>query len=315
MKISGFTMVKNADKLYYPIRPAIESILPIVDEFVVALGDCDEDDATLAQIEAIKSPKVKIIHTVWDINTYPNGMENAHQTDIAKAACSGDWLFYLQADEVVHEQYLKTIQNACQKYLDHPEVEGFLFKYKHFFGDYQHYQNCYGWYPHEIRIVRNRPDIHSFQSAQSFRRIPDFDGKSYRKKEGTFKLNVVSLDAYIYHYGWVRPPQLMQKKSKSLDTIHKGAAQVAAIYKERLDYFDYGSLANLPIFEGSHPEVMEAFIAQFDWQDLLHYEKNYRPNRPPMKHEKWRSKVLTFIEQKIFQGKQFFGYSNWEILK
>jgi len=84
MKISGFTMVKNADKLYYPIKQSIESILPIVDEFIVALGDNDDDDNTLALIESIDSDKVKIIRTVWDLNKYPNGMENAHQTDIAK---------------------------------------------------------------------------------------------------------------------------------------------------------------------------------------------------------------------------------------
>jgi len=67
MKISGFKMVKNATKLYFPIKQSILSILPIVDEFVVALGDCDEDDTTLQEIESIGSDKIKIVHTVWDI--------------------------------------------------------------------------------------------------------------------------------------------------------------------------------------------------------------------------------------------------------
>jgi len=34
-------MVKNASKFYFPIKESIQSILPIVDEFIVALGDCD----------------------------------------------------------------------------------------------------------------------------------------------------------------------------------------------------------------------------------------------------------------------------------
>ena len=108
-------MCKNASKLYYPIKASIESILPIVDEFIVALGDCDEDDDTLEQIKSIKSDKIKIVHTVWDIKKYPRGMENAHQTDIAKEACSGDWVFYLQADEVVHEDNLKEISKQIHK--------------------------------------------------------------------------------------------------------------------------------------------------------------------------------------------------------
>src|SRR5688572_9895054 len=114
MKISGFTMVKNATKLYYPIKQSIASVLDIVDEFVVALGDCDADDRTREEILSLNSSKVKIIDTVWDLKKYPNGMENAHQTDIAKNACSGDWLIYLQADEVIHEKYHQTIYTNCE---------------------------------------------------------------------------------------------------------------------------------------------------------------------------------------------------------
>ena len=158
-------------------------------------------------------------------------MENAHQTDIAKNECSGDWVFYVQADEVVHEQDLPAIKARCEEFKDDPEVEGLLFKYNHFWGDYNHYHTIHGWYKNEIRIVKNDPDIHSWESAQSFRRIPNFDGINYRVQEGTHKLKVASVDAYIYHYGWVRPPELMQKKKKSLDTIHKGVETAEEKYK------------------------------------------------------------------------------------
>ena len=103
MKLSGFTFLRNTSKLYYPIKESICSILDIVDQFVIALGDNDPDDNTLEIIETIGSDKIKVIHTTWDMEKYPRGMEHAHQTDIAKEACSGDWLFYLQGDEVVHE--------------------------------------------------------------------------------------------------------------------------------------------------------------------------------------------------------------------
>ena len=103
MKISGFSMAKNANKLYYPVKQAILSALPLVDEFIIALGDSDDDDKTREEIESINSDKIKIIDTVWDIVKYPRGMEHAHQTDIAKDHCKGDWLLYLQSDEVIHE--------------------------------------------------------------------------------------------------------------------------------------------------------------------------------------------------------------------
>lgn len=306
-------MAKNAGKLYYPIKASIESVLSICDEFIVALGDNDKDDNTLQEILKINSPKIKIINTVWDIEKYPRGTENAHQTNIAKDACNGDWLIYVQADEVVHEKYLETIVENCKKYFDFPEVEGFLFKYRHFFGDYEHFVNAYGWYKKEIRIVRNTKDIMSFISAQSFRRAPEFNG-NYRDKTGTFCLNVIEIDAFIYHYGWVRPPQQMQKKKKSLDTIHKGETTANELYKNKEDYFDYGNLSKLDRFTETHPKVLEEWISKFDWKDKLNYGKNQKLYRPKMKHEKLKSKILTFIEKYIFAGKINFGYTNWKIL-
>jgi hypothetical protein len=316
MKISGLTMVKNAGKLYYPIKESIESILPIVDEFVVALGDCDADDDTLQQINSIQSNKIRIIHTVWDLKKFPNGTENAHQTDLAKEHCTGDWLFYLQADEVIHEKYHDTIVNACAQLIDQQEVEGILFKYLHFWGDYDHYQHAHGWYPKEIRIIRNNNNIHSWESAQSFRKIPGFDGLHYRQQQGTFKLKVAEIDAFVYHYGWVRPPYLMQNKNKSLQTIHKGEQKVAEIYKDQENKYDYGPLGNAPVFKGTHPKVMEERIKKFDWKDQLNYSKKQPVKKAEMhKHDKFKNKVLTFIEQKLLGGRQLFGFKNYVIVK
>jgi hypothetical protein len=316
MKISGFTMVKNATKLYYPIAESIQSILPIVDEFIVALGDCDPDDGTRKAIESIASDKIKIIDTIWDLHKYPDGMENAHQTDIAKALCSGDWLFYLQADEVIHEKYLKNIEEACEKYIDNSNVEGLLFKYIHFWGDYKHHQNAHGWYKNEIRIIKNLPEIHSWESAQSFRRIPNFDGIHYRQQEGTYKLKVVSIDAYVYHYGWVRPPKFMQKKKISLDTIHKGEERVKKMYAEKPKVFNYGPLGRVPEFKGTHPAVMSDMIKKFSWSEELNYNRSENDtNREKFKHDKWKYRFLSFLEQKVLGGREIGGFKNYILLK
>ncbi len=315
MKISGFTMIKNATKLYYPVKQSILSVLPIVDEFIVALGNCDEDDHTREEIESIDSDKIKIINTIWDIEAYPDGMENAHQTDIAKGQCTGEWLFYLQADEVVHEKYLPIIKRRCAALIDHKEVEGLLFKYKHFWGDYNHYHISHRWYPYEIRIIRNNDDIHSWQSAQSFRRISDFDGKSYRQKQGTYKLKVARVDAAIYHYGWVRPPEYMQTKRRALDIIHKGLHKANQIYKNAQGAFDYGPLDLLQEFTGTHPKVMKDRIDEFYWQDRLQYTGRLNPNREKYKHEKIRYRLLTYIEQKLLGGRQIGGFKNYKIVK
>jgi hypothetical protein len=318
MIISGFTMGKNARKLYYPMKQSVQSILPIVDEFIVVLGDSDADDKTREEIESIGSDKIRIIDTVWDIEKYPRGMEHAHQTDIAKSYCKGDWLFYLQSDEVVHEDDLPEIQKRCEELLDDKEVEGLLFNYIHFWGDFEHYQNNHCWYRKEIRIVRNRPDIHSWESAQSFRKIEDFDGIHYRQKENTQKLYVADAHARIFHYGWVRPPELMNSKIKSFSINHRGVKKVGEMEKMDLfrGYFDYGNLDKLPRYTETHPAVMKDWIKQFNWKDRLRFTGVRRSlNKMISKHDRTRYVVISWIEKNILFGARLGEFKNYILLK
>lgn len=310
MLISGFSMVRNVTKLYYPVRASIESILPLVDEFVIALGQCDSDDHTLEEINKIQSDKIKIIHTEWDIVKYPGHSEYAHQTDIAKEHCKGDWLFYLQSDEVIHEKYLDIIKNRCTELLDKKEVEGLLFDYKHFWGDYSHYIVSHAWYSREIRIIRNDADIHSWGGAQSFRRIPNFNGIDYFQKKDTYKLKVAIAGAEVYHYGWVRPPGLMQKKRFTFETHFKGEKAIE-IFKDEPDIFNYGDLSKLNIFKETHPKAMEEFIKNFNWQkELYPYNKQIKKH----KHDRLKYRLLTFLEQQIFGGEQIATFKNYKLI-
>ncbi len=318
MKISGFTMGKNALKLYYPMRQSVESILPLVDEFVVVLGDSDEDDITRSEIEAIGSDKIRIVDTIWDIEKYPRGMEHAHQSDIAKDLCSGDWLFYLQSDEVVHERDLEKIRLRCEELRDDEEVEGLLFRYRHFWGDYEHVQDGHCWYRKEIRIVRNNPEIHSWESAQSFRKIPGFDGVNYRQQSGTYKLKVADVDAEIFHYGWVRPPRLMQNKIKAFSINHRGRESVEK--QEALHHFDrifdYGNLDKYTRYDGSHPAVMKPWREGYDWKDQLRFSGPTQSQNPfKAKHDKPKYRVITWIEKNLLGGGRLGEFRNYILLK
>lgn len=317
MKISGFSMGKNAHKLYYPLKQAIQSILPIVDEFVVALGDSDTDDITREEVLGIGSDKVKIIDTVWDIEKYPRGMEHAHQTDIAKEHCTGDWLFYLQSDEVIHEKYLPVIKQRCEELYEDKEIEGLLFNYIHFWGDYDHYQDSHCWYRKEIRIIRNLPDIHSWESAQSFRKIPNFDGIHYRQQENTFKLKVAEVDAYVYHYGWVRPPELMRNKIQAFNVNHRGKAKVDEMVKNKQFelIYDYGNLSKLSKFKGTHPEVMKEWIGDFNWKHQLRYTGSRAQNKMVSKHDKFKYRIISFIEKYLLFGARLGEFKNYILLK
>ncbi len=293
------------------------SILPIVDEFIVVLGDSNEDDRTRLEIESIGSSKIRIIDTVWDLEKYPRGMEHAHQTDIAKSHCKGDWLFYLQSDEVIHEDDLPVIRRRCETLLEDKEVEGFLFDYLHFWGDYAHHQDGHCWYRREIRIIRNDPDIHSWQSAQSFRRIPGFDGIHYRQKENTFKLKVARANARVFHYGWVRPPELMNRKIRSFSINHRGRDAVQLMDRQEMFMggFDYGNLNFVSVYRGSHPAVMKDWMQQFSWSDRLRFTGQRRSLNPiTSKHDRIRYRVISWIEKHILSGRRLGEFRNYILL-
>ena len=303
MTISGFTMVRNADNYYFPIEESIRSILPIVDEFIVALGDNAEDDRTREKIESIGSDKIKIYDRVWSEQEFVDGKIFANETTFALDQCSGDWCFYLQADEVVNEKDLDAIVATCEKYQNDSNVHGLLFDYYHFFGDYNHYLPFHGWYKNEIRIVKNKSSIYSYKDAQSFRR------------NDNEKLNVARVDAHIYHYGWVRPPELMQSKKKEQDSMHHGKAVIDSEYKLKPYEFDYGPLGKVPKFVGTHPKAMAPFIAKMNWEGKLNSTKKGVITRDKMKHEKVKYRVVTFLENALNGGRQFFGYSNWNLIR
>jgi hypothetical protein len=313
MTISGFSFVRNGSKLYFPVRESIESILPICDEFLIALGKGDPDDRTREEIESINSPKIKIMETVWYEKHYKGGAIYAIQTDIAKQHCTGDWLFYIQADEAVHEKYLPIIKGRCEELLDDKEVEGLIFKYRHFWGDYEHYHAGHGWYPNEIRIIRNLPEIHSWQDAQSFRRYDYYE--SPHQVDGTHKLKVARVEAEIFHYGWVRPPYLMQNKRKDLFFFYKNKNEAEEMTSKFEKEFDYGPLDRLAVFNETHPKVMLDRIARMDWKDKLQYTGKPYPLRQPHKHELVKYRIISWFEKHFNHGEQIGAFKNFKLLK
>jgi len=296
-QISGFTFVRDAVKLDYPVSQSIRSILPIVSEFIVNLGDCS--DNTQEVIEAIGDPKIRIIHTPWNPERFVRGATNADQTNIALDHCEGEWCFYLQADEVVHENDHSMVLKAIADCDSRPEVDGLLFGYHHFWGDYSRVHRSHCWYSHDIRVIRSGRGIRSWKSAQSF-----------RKEHGRGKLSVVPCGAFIYHYGWVRHPMVMRRKQKALDRLHHNSEWVTRRHGNTETPWDYGPLSKVPLFNGTHPEVMHGRIASKNWKA----EDFSNPSRPP-KHEHLQLSMRLHTWLECLIGMKIGGYKNWKLVR
>jgi hypothetical protein len=254
MKVSGFTFIRNALKYDYPIVEAIKSILPICDEMIVAVGNSEDD--TLELIKSIDLTKVKIIETIWDDSMREGGKVLALETDKAFEAISpdSDWAFYIQGDEVIHEKYLDKIRLGMIQCLNDKEIDGLLFRYKHFYGSYDYVGSSQKWYRNEIRVIRNNRQIYSYRDAQGFRKKPNQ------------KLQVAVIDAEVFHYGWVKDPRAMQMKQESFNKLWHNDEWIDqhVVKSDQFQYEDH--ISELKKFEGSHPKVMKERINMKNWK-------------------------------------------------
>ncbi|HEX8545794.1 MAG TPA: glycosyltransferase family 2 protein [Cytophagaceae bacterium] len=286
MKVTGFSFIRNAVKYDYPIVEAITSILPICDDFQLALGNSEDDTESL--IKGINSDKIKITRTTWDDTLKKDGKVLAVETDKAfdSIPSDTDWAFYIQGDEVVHEKYLPIIKDAMVKYKNDKDVDGLLFQYEHFFGSYEYVGDSRRWYRREIRIIKNNKNIRSYRDAQGFR------------KRDNSKLKVKEIDAYIYHYGWVKNPIFQQRKSNYFHTLWNGGTSQEASDGQT---FDYSFIDSLALFKGTHPTVMKPRVQNQSWDFKFDLNK---------KQYSLRYGVLMFIER--LTGWRIGEYKNFK---
>jgi glycosyltransferase involved in cell wall biosynthesis len=297
MTISGFSFVRNGFNYDVPFIEAMLSVLPICDEFIIAVGD--STDGTVEAIEALQNPKIKIVHTQWDTQKNTGGKIFAQQSNIALDHCTGDWAFHLQADEVIHEQDLDYVLQSIKKYDGDKSVDGFILPFHHFYGSYHYVRTSRRVHKQEVRIFRNSLPVRAYKDSQGFRKYESFEEYNDGTATGT-KLNVVRLQAPIYHYTEVRKPELNAKH-----TIINGFYQELKINRKKIDNLsDRSFMDRLVRFTGTHPKVMQVKVASQDWE--FGFDK---------RKAQWRFKdwLLTPIEDIL--GRRIGEFKNFIELK
>ena len=292
MRVAGFTFIRNAIKYDFPVAESILSVLPLCDEFYVAVGD--SEDNTRELIKTISPDKIRIINTTWSTELQSGGVVYADETNKAFDSIPGefDWCFYIQGDEVIHEKFIPVIRKAMKENLNNKEVEGLLMAFRHFYGTYDYVGDSRRWYRNEIRIIRNDKSIRSYRDAQGFRK----NGK---------KLKVVPVDAEVFHYGWVRHPHYMQQKIEAVRVHYEGITIEEASVQAVAEEFNYsGKYDALARFEGTHPAVMQARISRLNWQVDVDLNR---------KNMKLRYRILYWIEKST--GLRLFEYRNYKLVK
>ncbi len=251
MKVAGFTIIRNAIKYDYPVVEAITSVLPLCDVFYVGVGN--NEDATRQLIEALPSEKIRIVDTVWNESLREGGLVLSDETNkvFDQIPMEYTWCFYIQSDECVHENDHEKIRKAMRLNANNAQVEGLLFEYKHFYGQYNYIGVGRRWYKNEIRIIRNDKSIRSYKDAQGFRKNNE-------------KLKVKSSGAFIYHYGWVKAPKAQQAKQENFNKLWHDDEWVKKNVAAAEEY-DYNNIDLLAEYTGTHPGVFAKRIKEAKW--------------------------------------------------
>ena len=263
MKVSAFTFIKNGQILGYPFLESIQSILPIVDEFIVNVGE--SEDGTLELIKSIPSQKIKIIHSIWNDKMRDRGYVYGQQKMISQFNCAGDWAFYIEGDEIYHENELDKIKKSMEMHLNDPNVEALVFDFHHFYGNANTILDSPGWYRSEARIIKN--SVRSYAPDGLFWLVLDSNKKSrYPRAKHT--------GANCYHYGWVRSEEEMNLKSNKVQK-YWGRDPVNIDYSQ----IDQSIIKR---FEGTHPKIVK------DWlpKDIGLYiaDSSYKLTQKQKKH-------------------------------
>jgi len=263
MRISAFTFIKNGQILGYPFLQSIQSVLPIVDEFIINVGESEDD--TLSLIESISSPKIRIIRSRWNDNIKDRGYVYGQQKMISQFNCTGDWAFYVEGDEVYHENELKKIKKSMEVNLDDLNVEALVFGFYHFYGNSISYIDSPGWYRNEARIIRN--SIRSYAPDGLFWLVLDSNKKGrYPRAKHT--------GAHCYHYGWIRSEEQMNLKSK----------KVKKYWGENHERIDYSQMDQSIIkeFKGTHPAIIKKWLSKDS--GIYRVDSSYKLNKKQKKH-------------------------------
>ena len=270
MKISCFTFIRNGTLLGYPYIESILSALPLCDEFVVAVGD-NEDD-TLEKIQSIQSDKIVIIQTHWNEKMQDRGFVYAQQKMIAHYNCTGDWAFYLEGDEVLHEDDLPKIRLAMEQSFHNPEVEALAFDYYHFFGSPNWLAVSPAWYRQECRIIRNTIRVWAPDGLYFVVMTKNKQGRHPKAK---------LVNAPIYHYGHVRSIEAMREKNKRVGKYWQHDHPLFNGYQ-----IDPQALS---AFKGQHPAIVSTWL-KTEAEQNFSPDLSYQPTHREIKH-RWAMKL------------------------
>ena len=249
--LSICTVCSNPLSMDFPLKECLESAAGIADEIILINADdiypCDtvgEVNFVISSLSQDIKNKMKVYYLPWR-DSFRKNMSSIEMS-VAMSQCTGDYLIWLDADEVLHEKNYEDINKLIN--IGH---DAYSFRTIHFYKDYNHYKTPSGhWYNHRPKLVRNNLGISSayqswIENGEIKREFTaDLVTWDYKPVHAFSKLTKIP----IYHYGYVRDTDKMTKKQNAIEKRHHPDYK----YVDKIKW----DMKGIKEFKGTHPKPM-----------------------------------------------------------
>ena len=249
-------IIKNGIKNGYPFLEAIRSIVDVADEFLISDGYSDDETYEYLEMASSKFSNIRLYRDHWNTSKY--GEIIAIMTNMLKARTRCDRVYNLQADEVLHESFLKNLHYLTSH--KRGRYGSYALKFLHFVGDFRHIETKPG-YDVAVRLVPN--------NKENF--IAD-DGWTFR---GDIEPIGVINQPPLFHFGWIYAKSNIFKRMNQAENIHmeqesyqedyKFCTEIAGQFDENPDAFSGWqrkmlSARKIRRYTGEYPVVVKQLL-------------------------------------------------------
>jgi len=250
--ISVCFVIKNGLVNGYPFWESLLSCCSFADEIVISEGYSRDRTYDALKVFQERHPnKVKLFRTNWDRFRSGCGEVIAKVSSEAISKCSRQWVYYLQADEIIHEKNIEFIRNIPSS-----KFNSVKFMFAHFIGSWKPLPVGGAAYSSAIRMVRNIPAISMVGDGWTFQgKIDPICPKELCPMP-------------IFHLGWVFPKNIDLKNLEQAKIYRnmKAYQDKANQSRERIEA-GYAAQQGLPIPEDydDYPEVAVRLLGLFEY--------------------------------------------------
>lgn len=254
--ISVCFVIKNGVKQGYPFWESLKSCLSFADEIVISEGYSDDGTAEyIRKFIDMYSGKVKfrLYNDDWNSFQTPYGEVIAAVSYKNMRRCEYEWVYYLQADEVLHDDNSAFVRSIAE---GNDGYNAVMFEFYHFINGWEPIPMGGAAYHHAIRMVRNKNDICFMGDAWTF------DG-------GVKPICChTKVPKPIYHLGWVFPKNCDIKKVEH-GKLYKGMGNYqndAQAAQKRIDVGVYEKGFALPKDFSDFPEGVSRLFGKIQYE-------------------------------------------------